>query len=213
MSISIIAGSTGLVGSNILSRLCNNNHKVVALARKPISGLPLKATELIVDFDSFLTSGSLPKCDHIFICLGTTIRIAGSKENFRRIDIDYPLSIAKKALESGAKKLTLISTVGANSSSKNFYLGVKGELEDAIINLGFNSVNIFRPSFLIGSGGRNRSHSEKILMKLAKILDIFCIGSARKYRSIDAQILAKKMASTLDSQPGINYYYFDDFIK
>ena len=213
MSISIIAGSTGLVGSNILIQLCNNNHNVVALARKPISGLPSKATELIVDFDSFLTHGSLPKCDHIFICLGTTIRIAGSKDNFRRVDIDYPLGVAKKALESGAKKLTLISTVGANSSSKNFYLGVKGELEDAIINLGYDSVNIFRPSFLIGSGGRNRALSEKILMKLAKILDIFCIGSARKYRSIDAQILAKKMASTLDSQPGINYYYFDDFIK
>ncbi len=213
MSISIIAGSTGLVGSNILIQLCNNNHKVVALARKPISGLPSKATELIVDFDSFLANGSLPKCDHIFICLGTTIRIAGSKDNFRRVDIDYPLGVAKKALESGAKKLTLISTVGANSSSKNFYLGVKGELEDAIINLGYDSVNIFRPSFLIGSGGRNRALSEKILMKLAKILDIFCIGSARKYRSIDAQILAKKMASTLNSEPGINYYYFDDFIK
>jgi len=213
MSISIIAGSTGLVGSNILSQLCNNNHKVVALARKPISGLPSKATELIVDFDSFLANGSLPKCDHIFICLGTTIKIAGSKDNFRRVDIDYPLGVAKKALESGAKKLTLISTVGADSSSKNFYLGVKGELEDAIINLGYDSVNIFRPSFLIGSGGRNRALSEKILMKLAKILDIFCIGSARKYRSIDAQILAKKMASTLDSQPGINYYYFDDFIN
>ena len=213
MSISIIAGSTGLVGSNILIQLCNNNHKVVALARKPISGLPSKATELIVDFDSFLTNGSLPKCDHIFICLGTTIRIAGSKDNFRRVDIDYPLGVAKKALESGAKKLTLISTVGANSSSKNFYLGVKGELEDAIINLGYDSINIFRPSFLIGSGGRNRALSEKILMKLAKILDIFCIGSARKYRSIDAQILAKKMASTLNSEPGINYYYFDDFIK
>ena len=213
MSISIIAGSTGLVGSNILIQLCNNNHKVVALARKPISGLPSKATELIVDFDSFLTNGSLPKCDHIFICLGTTIKIAGSKDNFRKVDFNYPLSVAKKALESGAKKLTLISTVGADSSSKNFYLGVKGELEDAIINLGYDSVNIFRPSFLIGSGGRNRALSEKILMKLAKILDIFCIGSARKYRSIDAQILAKKMASTLDSQPGINYYYFDDFIK
>ncbi|MEC7596088.1 MAG: NAD(P)H-binding protein, partial [Pseudomonadota bacterium] len=162
MSISIIAGSTGLVGSNILSQLCNNNHNVIALSRKPISVLPSKATELIVDFDSFLTNGSLPKCDHIFICLGTTIKIAGSKDNFRRIDIDYPLGVAKKALKSGAKKLTLISTVGANSSSKNFYLGVKGELEDAIINLGYDSVNIFRPSFLIGSGGRNRALSEKI---------------------------------------------------
>jgi len=213
MSISIIAGSTGLVGSQILDQLCKNSHKVIALARKPISELPSGAKELIIDFDTFFTEESFPKCGHVFICLGTTIKIAKSKEIFRRVDLEYPLDVAKKALESGAKKLTLISTVGADSKSKNFYLRVKGELEDAILELGFDSVNIFRPSFLIGSGGRHRAVSEKILMKVAKIIDIFCIGSARKYRSIDAQILAKKMASTLDADSGIHYYYFDDFVK
>jgi uncharacterized protein YbjT (DUF2867 family) len=160
-----------------------------------------------------LTEGSLPKCDHVFICLGTTIKIAKSKENFKKVDLDYPLAIAQKALDSGAKKLTLISSVGADSQSNNFYLRTKGELEDAILELGFESVNIFRPSFLIGQGGRQRAFSEKIFMKAAKMFDIFCIGSARKYRSIDAQILASKMATTLDSTPGIHYYYFDDFIN
>ena len=129
------------------------------------------------------------------------------------MDLDYPLAVAQKALDSGAKKLTLISSVGADSKSKNFYLRIKGELEDAIIELGFESVNIFRPSFLIGQGGRRRAFSEKILMKIAKIFDIFCIGSARKYRSIDAQVLAKKMASTLDADPGVHYLYFDDFVN
>ena len=90
---------------------------------------------------------------------------------------------------------------------------VKGELEDAILELGFDSVNIFRPSFLIGKGGRDRAISEKIFMKAAKLLDIFCIGSARKYRSIDARLLGNKMASTLSAESGIHYYYFDDFIK
>ena len=129
------------------------------------------------------------------------------------MDLDYPLAVAQKALDSGAKKLTLISSVGANSKSKNFYLRIKGELEDAILELGFESVNIFRPSFLIGHGGRHRAILEKILMKFAKIFDIFCIGSARKYRSINAQVLAKKMASTLDADPGVHYFYFDDFVK
>ena len=213
MPISIIAGSTGLVGSNILSYLSDHNHKPIALARSSIKELPSNAQELIIDYDSLLTEGSLPSCDHVFICLGTTIKIAKSKENFKKVDLDYPLAIAQKALDCGAKKLIRISSVGADSQSKNFYLRTKGELEDAILELGFESVNIFRPSFLIGHGGRHRAISEKIFMRAAKIFDIFCIGSARKYRSIDAQILASKMATTLDSTPGIHYYYFDDFIN
>ena len=213
MSTSIIAGSTGLVGNNILNQLCENNHNVVAVSRSPISGLSSKVTELVIDFESFLTNGSLPKCDHVFLCLGTTLKIAGNKHNYRRVDFDYSLGIAKKALESGAKKLTLISSGGADSSSKNFYLKTKGELEDSIINLGFKSVNIFRPGFLTGVGGRKRALSEKIFMKLAKVLDLVLIGSARKFRSINAEVLAKKMVSTLESGPGVNYYYYDDFIK
>ena len=213
MSISLIAGSTGLIGSNILSQLSDSNHNVIALARAPIAKLPLKAKELIIDFESLLSNDSFPKCDHVFICLGTTIKIAKSKEKFKKVDLDYPLAVAQKAFESGAKKLTLISSVGANSNSKNFYLRVKGELEEAILELGFVSVNIFRPSFLIGTGGRHRAFSEKFFMRLAKVMDIFCIGSARKYRSIDAEILAKKMVSSLNADPGIHYYYFDDFLN
>ena len=213
MTTSIIAGSTGLVGSNILRFLSRNNHNTIALLRSPIKQLPSNIEELIIDFDSLLNEGSLPQCDHVFICLGTTIKIAKSKDNFKKVDLDYPLAVAQKALDSGAKKLTLISSVGADSKSKNFYLRIKGELEDAILDLGFESVNIFRPSFLIGKGGRHRANSEKIFMKAAKIIDIFCIGSARKYRSIDAQIIAKKMSSTLDAIPGVHYYYYDDFFK
>ena len=213
MHLSIIAGSTGLVGKNILNQLCDDNHNVIAISRKPISGLHSKATELVIDFESFLIDGSLPACNHVFLCLGTTMKIAGNKNNFRRVDFDYSLDIAKKGFESGAKKLTLISSGGADSSSKNFYLRVKGELEDAIINIGFESVNIFRPGLLTGAGGRKRASSEKIFMKLAKFLDLIFIGSARKYRSINAEVLAKKMVSTLKSKQGVNYYYYDDFIK
>ena len=213
MTTSIIAGPTGLVGSNILRFLSRNNHNTIALLRSPIKQLPSNTEELIIDFDTLMNEGSLPRCDHVFICLGTTIKIAKSKDNFKKVDLDYPLAVARKALNSGAKKLTLISSVGADSKSKNFYLRIKGELEDAILDLGFESVNIFRPSFLIGKGGRRRATSEKIFMKVAKIIDIFCIGSARKYRSIDAQIIAKKMSSTLDAIPGVHYFYYDDFLK
>ncbi len=213
MGISIVAGASGLIGKNILKQLCAQKKEVIALTRRPIANLPSNAKELIIDFDSFLGDGLLPKCDHVFICLGTTIKIAGSQENFRKVDFEYCLSIAKKAKDSGAKTLSLISSIGADSSSKNFYLKTKGELEEATQDLGFSVVNIFRPSFLIGNGGRERTSLEKIAMKIAKIMDVFFIGSARKYRSVNAEMLAKTMISSKNSKPGVNYYFFDDLLR
>ena len=212
MSISIVAGSTGLIGRNVIEALSNKNQSVVALTRRSISNLPHNITELIIDFDAFEKHGSLPPCSNVFICLGTTIKTAGSKENFRKVDIDYCLSIAKKAKKSGAETLSLISSIGANSSSKNFYLKTKGQLEEAIQDLGFSTVNIFRPSFLVGERSEKRM-AEKVIIKLAKIMDLFLIGSARKYRSVKAELLAKTMVSKIDSKPGVNYFYFDDFLK
>ena len=212
MSISIVAGSTGLIGRNVIAVLSNTNQSVVALTRRSISNLPHNIRELIIDFDAFEKHGSLPPCSNVFICLGTTIKTAGSKENFRKVDIDYCLSIAKKAKKSGAETLILISSIGANRSSKNFYLKTKGELEEAIQDLGFSTVNIFRPSFLVGERSEKRM-AEKVAIKLAKIMDLFLIGSARKYRSVKAELLAKTMVSKIDSKPGVNYFYFDDFLK
>ena len=212
MAISIIAGSTGLIGRNVLEILCNKQESVIALTRRPISDLPINANQLVIDFDSFEKNGSLPPCNHVFICLGTTIKKAGSQENFRKVDIDYCLSIAKKAKESGAETLSLISSIGADSTSKNFYLRTKGELEEAIQEFQFPVVNIFRPSFLVGQRSEKRL-SEVIVLKFAKIIDFCLVGSASKYRSVKAELLAKTMVSRIDSKPGVNYFYFDDFLK
>jgi len=212
MNISIVAGSTGLIGRNVIEVLSNTNQSVVALTRRSISNLPHNITELIIDFEAFKKHGSLPPCSNVFICLGTTIKTAGSKENFRKVDIDYCLSIAKKAQKSGAETLSLISSIGANSSSKNFYLKTKGELEEAIQELDFKVVNIFRPSFLVGQRSEKR-FAEGIALKFAKIMDFFLIGSASKYRSVKVELLAKTMVSKIDSKPGVNYFYFDDFLK
>jgi uncharacterized protein YbjT (DUF2867 family) len=167
---------------------------------------------MIIDFDAFEKNGSLPSCNNVFICLGTTIKTAGSKENFRKVDIDYCLSIARKAKESGAETLSLISSIGANSSSKNFYLRTKGELEESIQRIGFSTVNIFRPSFLVGERSEKRL-AEKIAINLAKIMDLFLIGTASKYRSVKAESLAKTMVLKADNKSGVNYFYFDDFLR
>ena len=212
VTTSIIAGSTGLIGGNVIKVLSNKKQSAIALTRRSIPNLPPNITEMIIDFDTFEKNGSLPSCNNVFICLGTTIKTAGSKENFRKVDIDYCLSIARKAKESGAETLSLISSIGANSSSKNFYLRTKGELEESIQSLGFSTVNIFRPSFLVGERSEKRL-AEKIAINLAKIMDLFLIGTASKYRSVKVESLAKTMVSKVDSKPGINYFYFDDFLK
>ena len=212
MTTSIIAGSTGLIGGNVIKVLSNKKQGAIALSRRSIPNLPSNITEMIIDFDTFEKNGSLPSCNNVFICLGTTIKTAGSKENFRKVDIDYCLSIARKAKESGAETLSLISSIGANSSSKNFYLRTKGELEESIQSLGFSTVNIFRPSFLVGERSEKRL-AEKIAINFAKIMDLFLIGSASKYRSVKAESLAKTMVLKADDKPGVNYFYFDDFLK
>ena len=212
MATSIIAGSTGLIGGNVIKVLSNKKQSAIALTRRSIPNLPPNITEMIIDFDTFKKNGSLPSCNNVFICLGTTIKTAGSKENFRKVDIDYCLSIARKAKEAGAETLSLISSIGANSSSKNFYLRTKGELEESIQSLGFSTVNIFRPSFLVGERSEKRL-AEKIAINLAKIMDLFLIGTASKYRSVKAESLAKTMVLKADDKPGINYFYFDDFLK
>ena len=103
---------------------------------------------------------------YLFV-LEQQLKLLRSKENFRKVDIDYCLSIARKAKESGAETLSLISSIGANSSSKNFYLKTKGELEESIQSLGFSTVNIFRPSFLVGERSEKRL-AEKIAINLRK---------------------------------------------
>ena len=212
MPTSIIVGSTGLVGGNVIKVLSNKKQRAIALTRRSIPNLPPNITEMIIDFDAFEKNGSLPSCINVFICLGTTIKTAGSKENFRKVDIDYCLSIAKKAKESGAETLSLISSIGANSSSKNFYLKTKGELEESIQRIGFSTVNIFRPSFLVGERSEKRL-AEKIAINLAKIMDLFLIGTASKYRSVKAESLAKTMVLKADNKSGVNYFYFDDFLR
>ena len=212
MTNSIIAGSTGLIGGKVIEVLSKQKQSAIALTRRSIPNLPPEITEMIIDFDAFEKNGSLPSCKNVFICLGTTIKTAGSKENFRKVDINYCLSIAKKAKESGAETLSLVSSIGANSSSKSFYLKTKGELEEAVQELGFLTVNIFRPSFLVGERSEKRL-TEKIAIKFAKIMDLFLIGSVSKYRSVKAESLAKTMVLKVNSKPGVNYFYFNDFIK
>ena len=119
---SIVLGSTGLIGKHLLTYLDEKDLSVIAITRRPIDDLPKNISPMIIDFDEFLDQGHLPGCEHIYICLGTTIKKAGSQESFKKVDLDYCLGFAKKARESGATMISLVTSIGANADSKNFYL-------------------------------------------------------------------------------------------
>tara|TARA_Y100000591_G_scaffold32112_1_gene23841 strand:- start:48811 stop:49455 length:645 start_codon:yes stop_codon:yes gene_type:complete len=206
---SLVIGSTGLIGKKLIFELAKKDSEVIAITRRSISNLPENVTLLEINFDDFLDNGSLPSCDHIYICLGTTIKKAGSQSEFKKVDFDYCVSFAKKAREAGATKISLVSSVGANPYVKNFYLKTKGEVEEEIKKIDFHYINIFRPSLLLGSREENR-FLEKIGQNLSPFINLFLIGFLRKYRSIKSSNVAYCMANYKQSG-GVRYLYFDDF--
>jgi uncharacterized protein YbjT (DUF2867 family) len=207
---SIVLGSTGLIGKHLIAYLGEKDLSVIAITRRPIEDIPKNASPMIIDFDEFLDQGHLPGCEHIYICLGTTIKKAGSQESFKKVDLDYCLGFAKKARESGATKISLVTSVGANADSKNFYLKTKGKLENEIKAMGFDSVNIFQPGLLLGN--RDEIRPLEFLGQYGSfLLNMFLFGSLKKYRSIEASKVAHAMANS-PNKNGINYFSYEDFI-
>ena len=206
---SLVIGSTGLIGKKLIFELAKRDLEVIAIARRSISNLPENVSLLDINFDDFLENGSLPSCDHIYICLGTTIKKAGSQSEFKKVDFDYCVTFAKKAREVGATKISMISSVGASPFTNNFYLKIKGEVEEEIKKIDFQVINIFRPSLLLGHRDESR-FLEKIGQNLSSFLNLFLIGSLRKYRSIKASNVAYCMAN-YEQSGGVRYLYFDDF--
>ena len=207
---SIVLGSTGLIGKHLLSYLGEKDLSVIAISRRPIDDIPKNVSPMIIDFDEFLDQGHLPDCKHIYICLGTTIKKAGSQESFKKVDLDYCLGFAKKARESGATTISLVTSVGANADSKNFYLKTKGKLENEIKAMGFDSVNIFQPGLLLGN--RDEIRPLEFLGQYGSfLLNMFLFGSLKKYRSIEASKVAHAMANSPNNN-GINYFSYEDFM-
>jgi uncharacterized protein YbjT (DUF2867 family) len=109
-----------------------------------------KVVELVVDFDVFVESGVMPRVDHVFCSLGTTMAKAGSKQAFHKVDCEYPLRIGEKALVAGARHFILVSAASASTRSPFYYSRVKGEVEQALGSLGYRSLTIVRPSLILG---------------------------------------------------------------
>jgi uncharacterized protein YbjT (DUF2867 family) len=211
MRTALIAGATGLVGGACLQRLIADSkyRRVIAVVRRPMSVSHPKLESHVIDFER-IESLEPTAIDDVYCALGTTIKKAGSQEAFRKVDFEYPKALAAYAKRCGALRIALVSSVGANASSSNFYLRVKGETEAAIESFGFGSTNIFRPSFLIGVRPEQRI-GEQIAIPVFKSLQFLLVGGLRRYRPIHADtVVAGMVAAVKLGKPGTHIYYFDE---
>ncbi len=188
----VLVGASGLVGNEILQILLQDPHyeKVTLLVRKTLSVQHPKVTEIIFDFEQM--DATLVQGDDLFCALGTTLKVAGSKEAQYKIDCLYPLELGKIARANGFKGYHLVSSIGADAHSGNFYLRTKGELEKGLDALQFPLLSIARPSFLLGQRKENRI-GERIGIILVQF---FRILVPKKYRGVTAFKVAKCLVNT-----------------
>lgn len=197
-----IAGATGLVGSHLLNGLLADPaiEKVYALCRTPLPISHEKLTFIHVNFDALPT---LPPLDEVYLALGTTIKVAGSKEAFSKVDFTYNLAVAKAAIVAGAKKIGVVSSIGANAHSNSFYPQIKGQLEDALKELKPEGLVIVRPSLLLGdrkSLGQPARRGERITIALAKLLNPFL---PKSFRAIEATKVANALRVEVPKTTGV----------
>jgi len=212
----LVAGATGLIGSHLLDLLLASpaHDKVIALTRRPLDRTHEKLSNLVADFDQLevAVSSSGIRVDEAYCALGTTIKKAGSKEAFRKVDFEYETAFARAALAAGASKFALISAVGADARSPIFYSRVKGETEQAVRDLGFACIHIFQPGVLLGERDESRP-AEQLAVVLAPLLNLGLQGPFRKYRSIDAKIVAEAMIAALYSGRLSAVHRYDAMVK
>jgi len=201
----LLAGATGLIGNHCLDFLLNDNayDSVNILVRKEIQLKRPKLRQLVVNFDKLNEYASSIKADDVFCCLGTTIKKAGSQANFKKVDLEYPVEIARIALENGAGQYLFVTAIGADKSSLVFYNRVKGEVEQTVKKLPYKSIHIFRPSLLLGERQEHRS-GEKFGTALYHLTSPLFIGPLKKYKAIEGKAVAGAMAECAKkNSPGI----------
>ena len=197
----LLAGATGLVGGACLRLLAQDDTvaQVRALVRRPLpdaGAYRARVVQCMADFEALDRHPEWFRCDQVICALGTTMRTAGSSVAFRRVDYDYPLTIAKLALTQGASHFLLVSSMGADLQSANFYYRVKGELEEALRALGYASLTIARPSLLLGKRAEWR-WGEELGRRMGRLLP----GCWRPVSAV--QVAAALIAAAGSSEVGV----------
>ena len=194
----VVLGASGLIGSELVKVLKASSRygSILLLNRRPSGEVHPKVSERVIDFEAPDLSGIAG--DDFYCAFGTTMRKAGSRAVFQRIDCEYPTRVATLLRKQGVKRMLLVSSVGAKTGAGSFYLRTKAQLEENVIGLGFSQTVIARPSLLLGPRGEFRL-GERVAAVLMKLLAPFMRGSLRRYRPVAASAVARSLVEAADS--------------
>ena len=198
-----IAGGTGLVGGFLLRQLLDapEYDRVVAVGRRPPDLAHPRLVPVTAEFGGLDQVGAEWGCADAFCCLGTTMKRAGSRDAFRAVDHGAVMAFAWAARRRGAGRFFVVSALGADARSRVFYNRTKGETEAALAVLGFATLGIFRPSLLLGPR-RERRPGERLGAAFLWLAEPLLLGPLRKYRAIEAEVVARAMVRCSFGQPG-----------
>jgi uncharacterized protein YbjT (DUF2867 family) len=194
MKTALVIGSTGLIGSQLLELLLESEEyaKVITFVKRDSGIQHPKLKQHIINFDKPEDFQNFVVGDDFFCTIGTTIKKAGSQDAFRKVDFEYPKVFATIALQNNLKQFLIISSLGADAHSGNFYLKTKGEIQDFLKNCNFESVSVLQPSLLLGNRTEFRL-GEKIGAFFMKLFSFTLIGNLEKYKPIQSEDVAKAM--------------------
>ena len=218
---SLLVGASGLVGSEILKNLNSRDQDITLFTRSPLEHISDNTNEIIIDFDE-INNLNFPALDHVYIAIGmrlTTFELIHIKNNkrkeFFKVDHDLVYNIAKKAFDVGARSIAIVSAVGADMNSSNFYLQTKGKMENSIKEIGYEKIVYAQPSHLLGSRSNQKVTIEVPIIELgAKILDPLMRGPLSDLRFVKASAVAKKMVETMnESSTSHSILKFKDFLN
>ena len=205
----VIAGATGLVGKELLDYLIENDYyeKIQIISRRALSYENPKIEVVVVNYNQLSNYREKISGNHYYCCLGTTLKAAGSKYNFYRIDYLYGYRLAKIAeADSTCSQFALLTSVGANATSSVFYSRVKGRVEKDVSKLKIPGIHILRPSILLGKR-KNRRLYEELGKIFSTIIKFFFIGDHTKFIAIEASRVAQAMFYVAKSEEtGIHTY-------
>lgn len=209
----VIIGATGATGKALVAQLLNEHKvsEVIALVARNRLSEQSKLTQIKVDFlDPESYSSYLKGADIAFSCMGTTLKSAGSKEAQWIVDYDYQLSFAKIAKQNLVNQFVLLSAMNANPHAKSFYGKMKGELEEAIKEIGFDRLTIIKPSLLIRPGSDRTL--ENIGVDIVQFINK--IGFLKQYRPLQVEVVAKAMIRcALDQKSALTELGVEDILK
>jgi uncharacterized protein YbjT (DUF2867 family) len=199
--VALVAGATGLVGREVLAALLTDKRyaAVHCVGRRPLEVQHAKLFNHVVDFAASLTLAGIPHVDDVFIALGTTIKVAGSQQAFRAVDFSAVVALASATKATGATRMGVISAMGANTGSAIFYNRVKGEMEDALTQLGYQTLIIARPSVLAGNRDALAQPARLGEKQVILAMRLFKPLIPANYQAITATQVARALLSAVHS--------------